>query len=117
MAYFSVQLTKANFFSTVLAPPVLTTSSASTDTIDVSWGAIDQAAKYIVSIHLDSLQDTTEQETTGTSVTISGLEAGQLYVINCWALDAEDVTGETSSEVTQVTSKDTQLCVCVKLKM
>ncbi|XP_034036700.1 fibronectin type III domain-containing protein 7-like [Thalassophryne amazonica] len=88
---------------TVLAPPQLSTSSPSNDSIIVSWPAMAHAVQYTLNIiNVDSNEKQTIN-TTDTSETISGLKAGTLYQIYAYGWDPEGRKGEASLYVNQTT--------------
>lgn len=99
---------------TVLAPPQLSSSSTSNSSIIVSWDPVAHAVQYTLSIcKLDSNTSMGVYNTSNTSLTFSGLDAGSLYVITCFAWDLEGRKGD-SSNVKQATRKQAlrQLSVC-----
>uniref|UniRef100_A0A3Q4N583 Fibronectin type III domain containing 7 n=1 Tax=Neolamprologus brichardi TaxID=32507 RepID=A0A3Q4N583_NEOBR len=99
---------------TVLAPPQLSSSSTSNSSIVVSWDPVAHAVQYTLSIcKLDSNTSMGVYNTSNTSLTFSGLDAGSLYIITCFAWDLEGRKGD-SSNVKQATRKQAlrQLSVC-----
>nr|XP_057928957.1 fibronectin type III domain-containing protein 7-like [Doryrhamphus excisus] len=88
---------------TVLAPLELSASSPSNDSIVVSWDLIDNAVQYTLIMYQVGSNNTIEQNTTSTNLTISGLEAGRLYIIMGYGWDPEQRQGEGSSYINQTT--------------
>uniref|UniRef100_A0A3B4GC52 Fibronectin type III domain containing 7 n=1 Tax=Pundamilia nyererei TaxID=303518 RepID=A0A3B4GC52_9CICH len=83
---------------TVLAPPQLASSSTSNSSIVLSWDPVAHAVQYTVSIcKLDSNTSMGVYNTSNTSLTFSGLDAGSLYVITCFAWDLEGRKGDSSN--------------------
>uniref|UniRef100_A0A3P8T914 Fibronectin type-III domain-containing protein n=1 Tax=Amphiprion percula TaxID=161767 RepID=A0A3P8T914_AMPPE len=90
---------------TVLPPPQLSSSSPSNDSIIVSWAPVTHAVQYSLSISkLGS--NSSIHNTSNTNMTISGLDAGSLYVIQVFAWDTEGRKGEGSLHINQITRKE-----------
>uniref|UniRef100_A0A665VBB9 Fibronectin type III domain containing 7 n=1 Tax=Echeneis naucrates TaxID=173247 RepID=A0A665VBB9_ECHNA len=96
--------------SSVLPPPQLSTSSPSNDSIIVSWAPVAHAVQYTVSIYKLGSNTDLKHNTSDTNLTISGLDAGSLYIITGAAWDQEGRKGEGSVHISQTTRKDA-LCV------
>ncbi|XP_056132898.1 fibronectin type III domain-containing protein 7-like [Lampris incognitus] len=92
---------------TALPPPQLTASSPTNDSIVVSWELVDHAVHYSLVIHRLGSDNGATLNTTDTSMTVSGLEAGSLYVIRGYAWDPEGRRGEGSSYINQTTRPPT----------
>jgi len=108
-----------NFFflsSTVLPPPRLSASSPSNDSIVVSWAPVAHAVLYTLSTHQFGSNTSTKHNTSSTNLTLSGLDAGSLYVIEGFAWDPEGRQGEGGLHVNQTTSKEAprhfSVCCC-----
>uniref|UniRef100_A0A672I4J7 Fibronectin type-III domain-containing protein n=1 Tax=Salarias fasciatus TaxID=181472 RepID=A0A672I4J7_SALFA len=84
----------------------LSTSSPSNNSIVVSWAAVPHAVQYTLSVHKFQSATKMEHNTSDTSFTISGLEAGALYFIKGYAWDAEGREGENSVYRNQTTRKE-----------
>ncbi|XP_022062433.2 fibronectin type III domain-containing protein 7-like [Acanthochromis polyacanthus] len=80
---------------TVLAPPELSSSSPSNDSIIVSWAPVTHAVQYSLSLYKFGSYSSI-YNTSYTNMTISGLDAGSLYVIQVFAWDTEGRKGEGS---------------------
>ncbi|XP_053719565.1 fibronectin type III domain-containing protein 7-like [Synchiropus splendidus] len=92
---------------TVLAPPQLSTSSPSSNSIHVSWQPVDPAVSYTVTlVHVGSNSEV-KQNTSYTNITVSGLEAGALYTISAVSWDPEGREGEPSAFINQTTRPPT----------
>ncbi|XP_008292877.1 fibronectin type III domain-containing protein 7-like [Stegastes partitus] len=102
---------------TVLPPPQLSTSSPSNDSIIVSWAPVDHAVQYSLSIYKLGSNSSTMHNTSNADLTISGLDAGSLYVIQGFAWDAEGRKGEGSLYVNQTTRPPTPSSVSVSVVM
>lgn len=98
---------KTSLSSTVLVPPQLSTSSPSNDSIAVSWAPVANAVQYTLSIYKFGSNTNMKQNTSNTNLTISGLDAGSLYMIRGFAWDAEGRKGEGSLYINQTTRKKT----------
>ncbi|CAI5637118.1 unnamed protein product [Oreochromis niloticus] len=102
---------------TDLAPPQLSSSSPSNSSIVVSWHPVAHAVQYTLSIcKLDSNTSMGVYNTSNTSLTFSGLDAGSLYVITCFAWDLEGRKGD-SSNIKQATRPQTPASVSVSVVM
>lgn len=97
------------FFSTVLPPPQFFTSSPTNDSIVVSWAPVDNAVQYTVSIHKFGFNTEIKYNTSDTNLTVSGLEAGLLYMIKSSAWDPIGRNGEDSLYKNQTTREFTFL--------
>lgn len=75
----------------------------------MSWGSVAHAVQYTVSISKVGSSANMKYNTSDTNMTISGLDAGSLYLINGLAWDPEGRKGEGSSYVNQTTRE-----ICVK---
>ncbi|XP_069934039.1 fibronectin type III domain-containing protein 7 isoform X3 [Oryctolagus cuniculus] len=83
---------------TVLAAPILEVSSPSPDSILVQWEAVCMAIGFSVSLmRANGLGRIWKENTTNTSLTFSGLEAGTLYTIKAYAWNANGVPGDDST--------------------
>uniref|UniRef100_A0A3Q3M673 Fibronectin type III domain-containing protein 7-like n=1 Tax=Mastacembelus armatus TaxID=205130 RepID=A0A3Q3M673_9TELE len=80
---------------TVLPPPQISTSSPSNDSIIVSWAPVPHAVQYSLSINKFGSNTSMTFNTSNTNLTISGLDAGSLYVISGFAWDMEGRKGES----------------------
>uniref|UniRef100_UPI0037E7605E fibronectin type III domain-containing protein 7-like n=1 Tax=Semicossyphus pulcher TaxID=241346 RepID=UPI0037E7605E len=102
---------------TVLPPPQLSTSSPSNDSITVSWVPVANAVQY--SVHLYKLGSNSDMKhnTSDTTLTVSGLEAGSLYIIKGFAWDMEGRRGEGSLYINQTTRPPTPSSVNVSMVM
>ena len=82
---------------TVLPPPaLLDTSSPSNDSITASWSAVTGAVLYSVAAHKFGINNTVIENTTSLTETMDGLDAGSLYVVFVYGLDAEGRKGEAA---------------------
>ncbi|XP_076010519.1 fibronectin type III domain-containing protein 7-like [Genypterus blacodes] len=88
---------------TVLPPPQPTTSSPSNDSIVVSWAPVNFAVKYTLMVVKFDSSSNSMQNVTDTNVTLHGLDAGSLYMIQALAWDPEGRQGERSPYVNQTT--------------
>ncbi|KAK9519813.1 hypothetical protein VZT92_022518 [Zoarces viviparus] len=79
---------------TVLPPPQLSASSPSNDSIIVSWAPVAHAVQYTLSIYEFGSNTSMKHNTSNTNLTISGLDAGSLYVIESFAWDLKGREGE-----------------------
>lgn len=95
------------FFSSVLPPPQLSTSSPSNDSIIVTWPPVSDAVRYTVFMYKFGSDTQEKYNTTNTTLTVTGLDAGSLYVIKSLAWDPEGREGEESLYVNQTTRKET----------
>ncbi|XP_041862144.1 fibronectin type III domain-containing protein 7-like [Melanotaenia boesemani] len=102
---------------TVLPPPELSTSSPTNDSIIVSWASVAHAVQYTVYIFKFGLNIRMKHNTTNTSLTISGLDAGAVYVIKAFAWDPKGREGESSVYVNQTTRPPTPSSVNVSVEM
>ncbi|KAK2835181.1 hypothetical protein Q5P01_015665 [Channa striata] len=102
---------------TVLPPLQLSSSSPSNDTITVSWVPVAHAVQYTLSVHNFLSNTNTEYNTSNPNLTISGLDAGSLYVIKGFAWDIEGRKGECSLEINQTTRPSTPSLVNVSVVM
>ncbi|XP_070817828.1 fibronectin type III domain-containing protein 7-like [Chaetodon trifascialis] len=101
---------------TVLPPPqISTTSSPSNDTITVSWAPVAHAVQYSLSIYKLGSNTDMKRNTSDTNMTISGLDAGSLYIIRGFAWDLEGRQGEGSLYVNQTTRPPTPSAVNVSV--
>ncbi|KAK6308775.1 hypothetical protein J4Q44_G00202380, partial [Coregonus suidteri] len=79
---------------TVVAAPELNSTSPSNDTIVVGWEPVDHAVLYTISIIMEGSDSRVKLNTTDTSVTFPGLEAGTTYCIKGNAWDPEKRQGD-----------------------
>lgn len=102
------------FSSTVLAPPQISASSPSNDSIVVSWTPVAHAIQYTLSIYNFVMNTEMKYNTSNTSLTFTGLDAGSLYGVGGFAWDPEGQNGEGSLYVNQTTRKEIlrRLLVC-----
>uniref|UniRef100_A0A8C3G2Y3 Fibronectin type-III domain-containing protein n=1 Tax=Cyclopterus lumpus TaxID=8103 RepID=A0A8C3G2Y3_CYCLU len=91
---------------TVLPPPQLSASSPSNDSIIVSWAPVAHAVHYTLSTYQFGSNTSMKHNTSNTNLTLSGLDAGALFVIEGFAWDLEGRPGEGSLYVNQTTSKE-----------
>ncbi|XP_037106449.1 fibronectin type III domain-containing protein 7-like [Syngnathus acus] len=92
---------------TVLPPLQPITSSPSNDSILISWDPMDGAVQYTVILYEDFSNTTVKQNTSGTNLTVSGLDAGALFTIMGYGWDAEQRKGEAGLYVNQTTRPPT----------
>ncbi|XP_075340569.1 fibronectin type III domain-containing protein 7-like [Odontesthes bonariensis] len=102
---------------TVLAPPQLSTSSPSNDNIVVSWAPVANAVQYTLSIFKFGFNDQVTHNTTNTTLTFLGLDAGSVYVIKGLAWDPEGRKGEGSLYSNQTTRPPTPSSVNLSVVM
>nr|XP_015826562.2 fibronectin type III domain-containing protein 7 [Nothobranchius furzeri] len=88
---------------TALPPPQLSTSSPSNDSIVVTWPPVAHAVQYTVSISMFDFSSEMNYNTSNTSLTFPGLDAGALYIIAGSAWDPEGRNGESSLNISQKT--------------
>ncbi|XP_026179406.1 fibronectin type III domain-containing protein 7-like [Mastacembelus armatus] len=100
---------------TVLPPPQISTSSPSNDSIIVSWAPVPHAVQYSLSINKFGSNTSMTFNTSNTNLTISGLDAGSLYVISGFAWDMEGRKGERSFNLNQTTRPPTPSSVNVSV--
>lgn len=112
--YLTRKTYKTFFSSTVLPPPQISTSSPSNDSIVVSWTPIAHAVQYTLSIYNFGITTEMKYNTSNTSLTFSGLDAGLLYGIGGSAWDPEGRNGEASLYVNQTTRKETMRHLLVR---
>ncbi|XP_040854717.1 fibronectin type III domain-containing protein 7 [Ochotona curzoniae] len=83
---------------TVLAAPILEVSSPSPDSILVQWEAVCMAIGFSVSVmQANGLGRIWKENTTNTSLTFSGLDAGTLYTVKAYAWNSNGVPGDDST--------------------
>ncbi|XP_049621659.1 fibronectin type III domain-containing protein 7 [Suncus etruscus] len=83
---------------TVLAAPILEVSSPSPDSILVRWEDVYMATGFSVSImQANGLGRIWKENTTGTSLTFTSLDAGTLYTIKAYAWNANGTPGDDST--------------------
>ncbi|KAK7901584.1 hypothetical protein WMY93_018353 [Mugilogobius chulae] len=89
---------------TLLPPPQIQSSSPSNSTIDVSWTAVASAQEYTVFLlkYGASESEKMSHNTSNTNYAFTGLDPGALYMIECYAWDAEGRKGE-SAQTNQTT--------------
>lgn len=109
-AFLLIFITCTNFWtffsSTVLpSPQISSTSSSSNDSITVSWAPVNHAVQYTLSIYKLGSNTNMKHNTSNTNMTMSGLDAGSLYVIKALAWDPEGRKGEGTSYINQKTRK------------
>ncbi|XP_053178492.1 fibronectin type III domain-containing protein 7-like [Scomber japonicus] len=102
---------------TVLPPPQLSASSPSNDSIVLSWAPVANAVQYTLSIYKFGSNTDMKQNTSDTTLTISGLDAGSLYIIRGFAWDPEGRKGEGSLYINQTTRPPTPASVNVSVVM
>ncbi|XP_051233612.1 fibronectin type III domain-containing protein 7-like isoform X2 [Dicentrarchus labrax] len=103
---------------TVLPPPQFSaTSSPSNDSITVSWDPVAHAVQYTLSIYKLGSDNSLLHNTSNTNMTISGLDAGSLYIIRGFAWDVEGRKGEGSLYINQTTRPPTPSIVSVSMVM
>ena len=66
---------------TALAKPTISTTSSTTTSITVKWGAVSHATNYTVTYALAGSSNFTSKTYSGTSCTISGLTPGKTYEV------------------------------------
>lgn len=96
----------------MLPPPQLSTSSPSNDSIIVTWAPVSDAVLYTVFMYKFASNTLEKYNTTNTNLTVTGLDAGSLYVIKSLAWDPEGREGEESLYVNQTTRKETDSTPC-----
>lgn len=89
----------------MVAAPKLNSTSPSNDTIVVGWEPVDHVFLYTISIIMEGSDSRVKLNTTDTSVTFSGLEAGTTYCIKGNAWDPEKRQGDDFT-VCQITRKE-----------
>ncbi|XP_033865408.3 fibronectin type III domain-containing protein 7-like [Acipenser ruthenus] len=88
---------------TVLAAPVLSSSSPSNDSIVVTWEPVYMAVEYKLSLmRADGVGSRLNINTSQTTMTFSGLDSGITYSIKANAWDSSHTQGDDFS-VTQIT--------------
>ncbi|KAK5869559.1 hypothetical protein PBY51_024266 [Eleginops maclovinus] len=93
---------------TVLPPPQLSASSPRNDSITVSWAPVAHAVQYSLSLYKFGWNTTNiRHNTSNTNLTISGLDAGSLYVIKGFAWDPEGRQGDHNLYINQTTRPPT----------
>uniref|UniRef100_A0A3Q1JNA5 Fibronectin type-III domain-containing protein n=1 Tax=Anabas testudineus TaxID=64144 RepID=A0A3Q1JNA5_ANATE len=97
---------------TVLPPLQLSSSSPNNDTIIVSWVPNAYAVQYSLSIFKFGSNNPMNYNTSDSSLTISGLDAGSLYVVKGHAWDIEGRKGECSLNINQTTRKSALRHIC-----
>ncbi|KAM3619535.1 uncharacterized protein V6R79_009801 [Siganus canaliculatus] len=103
---------------TVLPPPQFSASSSSSnDSITVSWAPVAHAVQYSLSIYKLGSSTNVKHNTSSTSMTVSGLDAGSLYVIRGFAWDLEGRQGEGSVYINQTTRPPSPSSVNVSVVM
>nr|XP_061832451.1 uncharacterized protein LOC133616849 [Nerophis lumbriciformis] len=102
---------------TVLPPLQLSASSPSNDSIVVSWDPVDDALQYTLSVYEVGSNNTITQNTTSTDLTISGLDAGSLYMIMGYGWDPEQRKGEGSYYINQTTRPPMPVSINVSVVM
>ncbi|XP_071342597.1 fibronectin type III domain-containing protein 7-like isoform X1 [Trachinotus anak] len=102
---------------TVLPPPQLSTSSPSNDSIIISWAPVAHAVQYTLSVYKFGSNTNMKHNTSDTNLTISGLDAGSLYIIKGFAWDPEGRKGEGSLHINQTTRPPTPSSVNVSVVM
>ncbi|XP_061594974.1 fibronectin type III domain-containing protein 7-like [Cololabis saira] len=100
---------------TVLPPPHLSSSSPSNDSIVLSWDPVAHAVQYTVSIFKFDFNTQSMYNTSNTTLTLPGLDAGSLYIITSSAWDPEGREGEESLHVNQTTRPPTPSSVNVSV--
>lgn len=101
---------------TLMPPPHIQSSSPSNSSIDLSWAAIDSAVEYTVCLlKSTNTSERLTQNTSSTSLSFSGLDAGTLYLIEGFAWDVEGRKGQHSNETSQVTRPPTPKSVSASM--
>lgn len=85
--------------------PMLNTTSPDNGTILVTWPAVKNAVLYTLCIIRESSSSREKLNTTDTTVTFDGLEAGTTYCIKGTAWDSEGKAGDDLT-VCQITRKN-----------
>ncbi|XP_017277604.1 fibronectin type III domain-containing protein 7 [Kryptolebias marmoratus] len=93
---------------TVVTAPQMNTTSPSNNTILVTWPPVEHAVLYSLVIIREGSSTRVKLNTTDTSVTFDGLEAGTTYCIKGTAWDSEGQTGDdfTVCQITRPSSPD-----------
>lgn len=84
----------------------LESSSPNNDSITLSWSTVTDAVQYTLSIYKLGSNTNTKHNISDTNLTISGLDAGSLYIIMGYAWDIEGREGEDSLYINQTTRKE-----------
>ncbi|MGN0506076.1 MAG: fibronectin type III domain-containing protein [Lachnospiraceae bacterium] len=97
---------KAVAFALPLKTPSITSAtSVGNGGVDVVWGAVDEAEKYVVSYRVDGTADAFVEAATvtGTNVTVTGLTTGTKYEFSVQAVRGSETTerGVLSAEATK----------------
>lgn len=85
--------------------PMLNTTSPDNGTILVTWPTVKNAVLYTLCIIRESSSSREKLNTTDTTVTFDGLEAGTTYCIKGTAWDSEGKAGDDLT-VCQITRKN-----------
>lgn len=95
------------FFPSSVLPPFesLASSSPSSDSIILSWSAVSDAVQYTISMYKLGSSSSMKYNTTDTNLTVSGLDAGSLYMIRGFPWDVEGREGDDSLYINQTTRK------------
>uniref|UniRef100_A0A3B4ALC6 Fibronectin type-III domain-containing protein n=1 Tax=Periophthalmus magnuspinnatus TaxID=409849 RepID=A0A3B4ALC6_9GOBI len=101
---------------TLLPPPQMNSSSPNDHTIDVSWNPTVFAVNYTVSLLKQGAIETHKitKSTNGTNISFTGLEAGVVYDIDCYAFDVDGRKGEFANS-SQATRPPTPASVTVTM--
>lgn len=91
-------------------PPLesLASSSPSSDSISLTWSAVPDAVQYTISMYKLGSSSSMKYNTTETNLTVSGLDAGSLYIIKGFPWDVEGREGDDSVYINQTTRKKLQ---------
>ena len=91
-----------------LPTPTISSTSATSDSITVNWGAIANAKNYIVAYKLSSATSFTTKSSSSTSYTIPNLTPGETYLIKVRANgDGTNYTNSSYSSTVSVTVSPT----------
>lgn len=90
-----------------MLPPFesLASSSPSSDSIILSWGTVSDAVQYTISMYKLGSSSSKKYNTTDTNLTVTGLDAGSLYIIKGFPWDVEGREGDDSLYINQTTRK------------
>lgn len=103
---------------TVLPPfESLASSSPSSDSIILSWSAVSDAVQYTISMYKLGSSSSIKYNTTDTNLTVSGLDAGSLYMIKGFPWDVEGREGDDSLYINQTTRPPAPSSVNVSMVM
>ncbi|XP_069088501.1 fibronectin type III domain-containing protein 7 [Pleurodeles waltl] len=101
------------YTQTVLAAANVSTSSESSDSVQVVWSPVMSAVSYSVSIvRSDGLGSTITENTTDTNLTFTGLDPGTVYTIVVIAWDENGNPGD-SVTLTQITRPEAPVSAAI----